>query len=374
VIAGLCSFLSIATSVACFAQTSGSTKASPSIVEEAVQLPVQIDGSIYRLEAIIVRPVPTEQQRLPIAIITHGAPRNAASRPNFRASGMVGVARDLAHRGWLVVTVARRGFGESQGPFAEGFECEHPDFRHSLDMAAKDIAATARAIAARPDADASHVLGLGVSVGGAAMLAWAAENPPGLVGVINISGGTGSYKPDSNCDAARLISTIAAYGTGNVPSLWLYAENDHFFGPDLVGRLHAAFTASGGSAELRQFGPIDDDGHELFGLPEGRRQWLPELDRFLRARGLPSWKLAPMDAVSAKLGAGPRGELDRFLAATTEKALVLSKSGKLARWRGGAGTLDEARRRSIEDCERDSGEPCSVLVENFTPVGAAAGN
>ncbi|NOJ41264.1 hypothetical protein [Bradyrhizobium australiense] len=34
-----------------------------------------------------------------------------------------------------------------------------------------------------------------------------------------------------------------------IPTLWIYAQNDKFFGPDLVRRIHAAFTGAGGWAQ-----------------------------------------------------------------------------------------------------------------------------
>ena len=46
-----------------------------------------------------------------------------------------------------------------------------------------------------------------------------------------------------------------------VPTLWLHSENDSFFGTELVRRMHDAFTASGGAAELTLFGPVGSDGH-----------------------------------------------------------------------------------------------------------------
>ena len=32
--------------------------------------------------------------------------------------------------------------------------------------------------------------------------------------------------------------------------LWFYIENDTFFGPALLKRMHEAFTAAGGSADI----------------------------------------------------------------------------------------------------------------------------
>jgi hypothetical protein len=62
--------------------------------------------------------------------------------------------------------------------------------------------------------------------------------------------------------------------------------------------------------------------------------------------------------------------LVRFLSAPAEKAIALSQSGQTARWWGGEGDLEAARRKSREACERAAGEPCRVIAENFLPVDA----
>ncbi len=338
---------------------------SPLVIEES-SLKVDIRGRGYSLEALIVKPGGIAG-RLPIALIAHGSPRDRTQRPKFRVRSQLSLARDLAHRGWLAVAFLRRGFGESQGPFAEGFTCPAPDYRKALATAAEDIEAIRVAVAKRPDADGTRVLGLGVSVGGASMLTWSATRPEGLVGVVNLSGGTGSLVPEQNCDEDALVSAFASYGVrSRVPTLWLYAENDGFFGPDLVRRMHAAFTQGGGNAKLDLFGPVGNDGHQLWSLFEGRMLWLPVLDRFLRAQGLPTWDPGPLEAAARRLNPAARRVLASYLSAPTEKALSISRGQGLARFWSGVADPQTARQKSRELCERDSTERCDVLVENFT--------
>ena len=339
------------------------------IVEES-SLKVNIRGRDYLLAALLVKPSGVTT-RLPIALIAHGSPRDRAERPNYRVGALLPRARDLAHRGWLAVAFLRRGFGNSQGPFAEGFTCSSPDFLQALATAAEDIEATRAAVAKRPDVDATRVLGLGMSVGGAAMLAWAATRPEGLVGVVNLSGGTGALLPERNCDEDGLVSAFASYGTrSRVPTLWLYAENDSYFAPVLVRRMHAAFTHGGGDAKLDLFGPVGEDGHQLWRLFDGLMLWLPALDRFLRAHGLPTWDPRPIAAVASRLTPAGHRVIDSYLSAPTEKALSISSGRGLVRFWSGIGDLQTARLKSRELCEQSSGERCDVLLENFTPVGS----
>ena len=348
---------------------SASIAGSPLIVEES-SVKATIRGREYSLAALIVKPGGATS-RLPIALIAHGSPRDRAERPKYRAGAMLPVARDLAHRGWLAVVFLRRGFGESQGPFAEGFTCSAPDFRQALATAAEDIEAVHVAIASRPDADRTRVLGLGVSVGGAAMLAWAATSPEGLAGVVNLSGGTGALMPERNCDEDGLVSAFASFGArSRMPTLWLYAENDSYFGPALVRRMHTAFTREGGDARLDLFGPVGEDGHKLWSLFDGRVLWLPALDRFLRAQGMPTWDPRPIEATASRLVPTARRVLESYLTAPTEKALAVSRGKGLARFWSAVAGLDTARQKSRELCERDSGERCDVLLEDFVPAAS----
>jgi len=341
--------------------------ADSQLVIEESSLKVKIRGWNYSLAALIVKPSGITG-RLPIALITHGSPRDSAERPKFRVDWMLPRARDLAHRGWLAVAFLRRGFGESQGPYVEGMgPCLAPDYRQGLATAAEDIEAVRAAIAMRPDADGTRVLGLGHSVGGAAMLAWAATHPEGLIGVVNLAGGTGSRMPNRNCDEDGLVSAFASYGArSRIPTLWLYAENDGYFGPALVRRMHAAYTQGGGVAELDLFGPVGKDGHDLWKLFDGLMLWLPALDRFLRAQGVPTWDPRPIEATASRLTPEARRVLQRYLSAPTEKALSISRGKGLARFWSGVPNLQTARQKSRELCERDSAERCDVLLENFT--------
>lgn len=63
--------------------------------------------------------------------------------------------------------------------------------------------------------------------------------------------------------------------------LWIYTENDSFFDPALAARMHAAFTAGGGQAQMERLGPWGRDGHNLFFGNNGSLTWGPLVERFL---------------------------------------------------------------------------------------------
>ncbi len=272
-------------------------------VEDAARLAVTVGGRDYALDALVVR-LPGDN-KLPVALITHGA-----SDGDPRAATMDwlrGWSHDLAQRGWLAVAVMRRGYGGSDGEVAgDAGTCAMPDVGRYLDGHADDLEAALRSIARRPDAEMGRVLAIGDSAGGAAAMALAARTAVPLAAVVSVSGGfghrLGPFRPDPACPLfeSDLVWNFARFGTtAHMPTLWLYAENDSWFRPGLVGRMRAAFTGSGGRAQLAMLPPFKGDGHALFFAPGGRRLLLPELDGFLRANGLPTWDEAAFAPVLA---------------------------------------------------------------------------
>lgn len=344
------------------------------LVEENTLLSVHIDGRPYRLEAMIVKPAGATG-RLPIALITHGRNSSAAENAKKRASDQLPQARDFAHRGWLAAIIVRRGFGLSDGREPPGVDCVRQDFRANFERNADDLAAALAVIARRPDADPQRVIAAGVSAGGAAVLALAARRPPGLLGVINVSGGLQLSRGGIPCGfEPGLIAAFSSFGArSRVPTMWLYAENDRLFSPILVRTLHDTYTRAGGNAELTMFPPISNDGHQLWGLFEGRKQWLPAVDEFLAAHTLPTWDRSATEAklFATRIATTSRGVIESYLAAPSEKVLAISQKTHRAYWWAG-GELAQMRERSQESCEQKTGEPCMILMENFRMIGAGA--
>ena len=149
------------------------------------------------------------------------------------------------------------------------------EFERSFDAGADDLLAVIDAVKKRPDADASRIIAVGASAGGAVAIALGARNPPGLVGVVSVSGGLRSSCPTWK---DRLTEAYKTYGAeSHVPNLWLYAKNDSYFAPDVVERLKSAFLSGGGLVQLTEFDPVEKVGHNLF--QDGALPWLGELDR-----------------------------------------------------------------------------------------------
>lgn len=338
-----------------------------SVTLEPVRLPVLFESGVrLELEALVV--MPDGAQQLPLALITHGSPRDGSIRRRMSAGQMSFQAEELARRGYVAVVVMRRGYGTSEGAWAESSgRCEAADHERAARESARDLRAAMRTLASWPQVDAARMIVIGQSAGGIGTVALAAEPPRGLQAVINFAGGRGSRGPNDICSEERLVDAYAALGrTARVPSLWIYSENDTYFGPALAQRMFSAFRSKGGTGEFRLVPAFADDGHALFSRRTGVPQWRPLLDTFLRRHGLPTWDAPPSEPVVADLPPPPQlaprdhAQWQRYLDAADNKAFAIAPGGRFA-WRAGYPRLEDARAAALATCGNAA---CSLVSEN----------
>ena len=130
---------------------------------------------------------------------------------------------------------------------------------------------------------------VGQSVGGMATVAAGARNLSGVIAYINFSGGTGGnpeLTPSHSCFPEALTALYGQFGrTTKLPNLWLYAQNDLFWGETAPKIWHAAFAKAGGKGEFVETDPLpSEDGHQL--LAKGGRLWSQHVDPFIASLGL----------------------------------------------------------------------------------------
>ena len=344
---------------------------SGDFVEENGFFRVAIAGRSYRLEALTVKPADATG-RLPVALIAHGKPANLQSMLDDHAKNFVEVARDLASRGWLAVAVIRRGFGQSDGPMPVPATCQSTSFIPRFSADADELEATLDLVAKRPDADPTRVIAIGVSAGGAAVMALSARNPKNLRAVINVSGG---LRIESCPKEEALVQAFREFGRkSRVPTLWAYAKNDSFFGPELAGRMHDAFLNGGGDVKFVMFDPIGQDGHTLFSSGAGRFKWLQEMDGFLRFHDLPTWQRRDVDTLLKRLNGAERNRafVEGFLAAPFEKALARVSPDNYMFGGWGYKSVGDARKGALDGCGKQRPpDRCAIVLENNNWVGSS---
>ena len=286
--------------VALFMLLTGSVMAQPVVPPQPQQpqvmtLPLTIDGTVHQVVTHVYKPSGTGP--FPLVIFSHGRAPLQADRDKLQYPVLIGHANYWLRKGVAVVAPVRPGYGETGGADREnsltrwsGSICiSDPDFTQVGRNASAVVAAVHGWAVQQPWVRTDRILLAGQSVGGLTAIAASALNLPGVLASVNFAGGAGgnpAASPGSSCKPENLTRTYAAYGKlVKIPSLWLYAENDQYWGADAPQRWYAAFSAGGSDAALVQTGPLPEhDGHSL--LAFGGRLWSVPLNAFVLKTGL----------------------------------------------------------------------------------------
>jgi dienelactone hydrolase len=338
--------------------------------QEALRIPLSGAAS-SSLEALLVRP--SAPGRYPLALINHGSPRTPAERSEMTPLSMLPEAMEFARRGWAAAIVMRRGYGGSGGGWAEAYgSCGDPHYLTAAKAAAADLKDAIAVLARRPDVDASRTISIGVSAGGFATVALTADPPPGLVAAISFAGGRGSMEADQVCRRDRLVETFHVLGErSRVPMLWVYAENDHFFGPDLAEALRQAFASGGGNVDFVRAASFGQDGHGLFsraGIPI----WTGYVDTFLKRQNLvlraTPMPPPPLPALATPSVLGPNGKasFESYKASPPHKAFAVAPDGVFG-WQSGMRTTDAARAGALKFCLAGA-KRCDIVFVDDMPA------
>jgi len=337
--------------------------------QEELRIPMAAAGP-PGLEALLIRP--SAPGRYPLALITHGSTSDAKKRQEWTPYVFYRQAIEFARRGFAALVVMRRGNGDSGGGYAErGGCCTLATYLRTAKTGTDDLRAAIAGMQGRADVTTQGMIAIGISSGGFATVALTSDPPPGLAAAINFAGGlqratlTGTGLRNAD-DEEALVSAFGTLGKNSrTPTLWIYAENDTFFKPDLVHRLHAAFTTSGGRARLIDAPAFGRDGHLLFlyGMPI----WTRMVDDFLREENLGSRDLLAAPAPPA-LSPPPLGETGRaafaeYLASGRHKGFAVSPKGGFGFF-AGARTPSNARNEALAACARYAQDCALYAIDN----------
>jgi hypothetical protein len=217
-----------------------------------------------------------------------------------------------------------------------------------------------------PWVDSGRVIVMGQSYGGFGAIGASAHALPGVLATINFAGGGGGdpeNRPGDPCDLNQFLSVVREAGQqAKVPMLWLYAENDKYWGADWPRQWHAGYLQGGGRAELKMFPPVAEDGHRL--LEKGFRLWRPALDQFIvtlgfappRAAGAPEAtdfaRLDEADKLPFVRTAVKADAYQKFLDADVPRAFAIAANGTWA-WRRGGNAVEAVLTRCREQAKRE---------------------
>lgn len=348
--------------------------------EAIVRVPARVEdpfGKTVEGELLVTTFRPAGPGPFPLVVISHG--RDSEKRAEYKRPRFESAARYFVRKGFAVAVPLRLGYGElaGAGDPESSLSCDAPRFGTALHAAALQILAVRDFMARQPDIDAGRTVLVGVSVGGIATIAATAAHAPGQVAAINFAGGHGGNpekRPGSPCQSDHLRRLYRSYAESNVrvppatPTLWIYAENDRYFGPAHAGRWARAYADAGGAVDLRMLPAHGEDGHKLF--TTGNDVWQPLVDEFLKPLGfaqpgrLPTppavQPLAGEASAPAESRPGQLAGFQKFLAAKAPRAFAADGAGH---W--GYAFGDDALSRALAFCQRNittssNGTPAST--------------
>lgn len=270
------------------------TGAGAALREEQLQVPVEVKDAygkqIRHTITVTYFHDDADATPRPVVVINHGRAGDAQGRLALGRARYAAAARWFVQRGFVVAVPTRIGYGVTSGEDVEDEgPCRDKRFTAPLLAAATQVQAALDAVRERPQSLKDRAVIVGQSVGGAATVATVSRNPAGVVAAINFAGGGGGdpkNRPRTPCGSTNLEHTYADFGkTARVPMLWIYTENDLYWGPKIPREWHQAFVAGGASAEFVAMPPHGEDGHGLF--TEFPQAWQPVVANFLRTQGFP---------------------------------------------------------------------------------------
>jgi dienelactone hydrolase len=223
----------------------------------------------------------------PLAVINHGSTQNELQRAVLRTPEYTVLTEWLVAHGYAVAVPQRPGHGKTGGPYYEDQgSCANADYRRSGVNTASSIAAAIDFMTLQKFVRKTGVIALGQSAGGWGVVALASQPLPSLKAVVAFSAGRGGRidgVAGSNCAPERLLAAAHQFGEkSRVPTLWLYAQNDDYFQPELSRQLVEAYRMGGGRADYQLLPAVGADGHEFVQDSGAAALWGPLVERFLK--------------------------------------------------------------------------------------------
>jgi dienelactone hydrolase len=335
-----------------------------------VPAPQAFPNGLDAVEVYVDRP-----GRHPLVVLTHGTSDKPEERARVTPWAQVNQAQWFARRGYVAIIVARRGYGRSGGQqdSSNGGCGSRGSFAQTGEASADDLRTVMTFGQSLPEVDPETMLSVGVSTGGFAQVALSADPPKGLKAAISFAGGRGGDGHEHNCDLGGVIDAFRYFGKdahkhGDLPMLWIYAQNDHWFTPAMAQKFDEAYKKGGAANQFVMAPPDGEDGHHLYGHVAA---WSDTVTAFLKAQNLlplgdtvlpaPEPPNLPMPATLAD---ADKDMWRRFLLAPPYKTLVTDEHGQLSLFAAGFdqsladdGALDRCKKKP------GAGQHCSIVAK-----------
>ena len=252
-------------------------------IDARATTPFTEDGEPVELEVVLFRPL--EDARFPLLVVNHGSTGNG-SDPSLFDDTFIHKPTTLhfVERGWMVAYPQRRGRGQSDGLYDEGFtanrsgySCDATIALAGADRALDDLDAATDWLRMRADVDTTRMLVSGTSRGGILSIAYLARRPEVYLGAINFVGGWLGEGCGDYATVNRALFVDGAAFPGR--SLWIYAENDSFYSIGHSRSNFDAFTQAGGVGDLEVF--QRDPGRNGHFIINDAERWGDTVDAYI---------------------------------------------------------------------------------------------
>lgn len=223
-------------------------------MDDRAATPFSENGQQLELEVVLFRPL--ADGRYPTVVFHHGSTGNGSDPSLFGLTfTSKSIARYFVQRGWMVVFPQRRGRGQSDGLYDEGFKADRSAYSCREDLALggashalEDLDVITDWVRSRADVDTTRMLVGGVSRGGILSLAHAAQRPDVYLSAINFVGGWIAEGCGDHRSVNRTLFADGAAFPGR--SLWLYGENDSFYSLAYSRSNFDSFGMAGGLGDM----------------------------------------------------------------------------------------------------------------------------
>lgn len=242
-------------------------------IDARATTPFTENGEPVELEVVLFKPL--EGERFPLLVVNHGSTGNGSDPSRFGETFIhKPTTLHFVEQGWMVAYPQRRGRGQSDGLYDEGFtpnrsgySCDAAIALAGAERALDDLDAATDWLRMRADVDTTRMLVAGASRGGILSIAYLARRPEVYLGAINFVGGWIGEGCGDFAVVNRSLFVDGAAFPGR--SLWIYAENDSFYSLGHSQSNFDAFTQAGGVGDFEVFRRDPGlNGHFIINDPE----------------------------------------------------------------------------------------------------------